>query len=228
MKYIYHHLGLGDHFTCNGIVRHYHETHGSITLFCYKHFEENIKFMYRDLKDFNTIGLSSDGEVDSYIYSNNLQNEVIRIGFDKLRAVKHLINTFDEGFYVSEKLPFSMRFEKYYVERNSVRENDLYNTLNPNNEPYIFVHEDPQRNMFIDRKRLRSDLKIITNDTKYLIFDYISLIERAIEVHVMQSSFKDMINSYKFDNVKFFLHNYVRSYDDYANTKGLNNFQILY
>ena len=26
MKYIYHHLGLGDHIICNGLVRHFKET----------------------------------------------------------------------------------------------------------------------------------------------------------------------------------------------------------
>ena len=105
---------------------------------------------------------------------------------------------------------------------------DLYKTLNPNDEDFIFVHEDPDRGMFLDKSRIRQDLKIIGNNKQFLIFDYIYLLSKAKEVHVMQSSIKDMINSYSFPNTKFILHNYVRNYDSYANTKGLNQFEVLY
>lgn len=228
MKYIYHHMGLGDHFTCNGLVRYYYKQFGEATLFCYKHFESNIKFMYRDLPNLHTIGLSSDSEVEEYIAKNNLHKDLIKIGFDKSRALQHQVETFDEGFYLAENLPFAIRFDEYFVERDMNKELELYNTLNPTDEDFIFVHEDPDRGMFLDKSRIRKDLKIIGNDKKFLIFDYLYLLDKAKEVHVMQSSLKDMINSYSFPNTKFFLHNYVRNYDSYANTKGLNKFEILY
>lgn len=221
-------MGLGDHFTCNGLVRHYYKQFDKVYLFCYKHFENNIKFMYRDLPNLYTIGLNSDIEVDEYILKNNLQDKLIKIGFDKSRALQHQVETFDEGFYLAENLPFSLRFDEYFVERDMEKEMELYNTLNPNDDDFIFVHEDPERGMFLDKNRIRQDLKIIGNDKRFLIFDYIYLISKAKEVHVMQSSLKDMINSYSFPNTKFFLHNYVRNYDSYANTKGLNQFEILY
>jgi len=221
-------MGLGDHFTCNALVRYYYNVFGEITLFCYKHFEENIKFMYRDLRNFHTIGLSSDQEVDEYIHKHNISDDLIKIGFDKSRSLRHLVETFDEGFYLSENLPFSLRFDGYFVERDLDREMLLYKTLNPKDEDFIFVHEDHDRGMFLDKSRIRTDLKIVGNDKKFLIFDYIYLIEKAKEVHVMQSSIKDMINSYSFPNTKLFLHNYVRNYDSYANTKVLNTFEILY
>jgi hypothetical protein len=221
-------MGLGDHFTCNGLVRHYYKQFDKIYLFCYKHFESNIKFMYRDLPNLYTIGLGSDIEVDEYILKNNLSNQLIKIGFDKSRALQHQVETFDEGFYLAENLPFSIRFDEYFVERNMDKEMELYKTLNPTDEDFIFVHEDPERGMFLDKSRIRQDLKIIGNDKKFLIFDYIYLLSKAKEVHVMQSSLKDMINSYSFPNTKCILHNYVRNYDSYANTKGLNQFEILY
>jgi hypothetical protein len=221
-------MGLGDHFTCNGLVRHYYKEFGEITIFCYKHFESNIKFMYRDLPNLHTVGLGSDIEVDEYISTNNLFNDLIKIGFDKSRALQNMVETFDEGFYLAENLPFSIRFDEYYVQRDMDKEMELYKTLNPNDDDFIFVHEDPDRGMFLDKSRIRQDLKIIGNDKRFLIFDYIYLLSKAKEVHVMQSSVKDMINSYSFPDTKFYLHNYVRNYDSYANTKGLNKFEILY
>jgi len=221
-------MGLGDHFTCNGLVRHYYKEFGEISLFCYQQYESNIKFMYRDLPNLKTIGLSSDLEVDEYISQNNLFNDLIKIGFDKSRALQHIVETFDEGFYLSENLPFSIRFDEYFVQRDMDKETELYKTLNPTDEDFIFVHEDSDRGMFLDKSRIRKDLKIIGNDKRFLMIDYIYLIGKAKEVHVMQSSIKDMINSYSFPETKFFLHNYVRNYDSYANTKGLNKFEILY
>ena len=184
--------------------------------------------MYRDLPNLQTIGLGSDNEVEEYITKNVLHDKLIKIGFDKLRSLQNQVETFDLGFYVAENLPFSIRFDEYFVERNMDKEIELYKTLNPTDKDFIFVHEDPERGMFLDKNRIRQDLKIIGNDKRFLIFDYIYLISKAKEVHVMQSSIKDMINSYYFPNTKFFLHNYVRNYDSYANTKGLNPFEILY
>jgi hypothetical protein len=221
-------MGLGDHFTCNGLVRYYYKQYDKIYLFCYKHFEDNINFMYRDLPNLQTIGLGSDNEVEEYITKNVLHDKLIKIGFDKLRSLQNQVETFDLGFYVAENLPFSIRFDEYFVERNMDKEIELYKTLNPTDKDFIFVHEDPERGMFLDKNRIRQDLKIIGNDKRFLIFDYIYLISKAKEVHVMQSSIKDMINSYYFPNTKFFLHNYVRNYDSFANTKGLNEFEILY
>ena len=48
MKYIYHHLGLGDHIICNGIVRHFKEIHKTVTVFCRPNYFTNVEYMYRD------------------------------------------------------------------------------------------------------------------------------------------------------------------------------------
>ena len=46
MIYIYHHLGLGDHIICNGLVRFLQKKHNQVSLFCYQHNIENVSFMY--------------------------------------------------------------------------------------------------------------------------------------------------------------------------------------
>ena len=51
--YIYHHLGLGDHFHCNGVVRFlckekYNKS--NVKLFAKKKYLEMIQFMYRDFE----------------------------------------------------------------------------------------------------------------------------------------------------------------------------------
>lgn len=227
MIYLYHHLGLGDHFVCNGLVRYYHKKFGKTTIFCKNHLANNIRFMYRDLNNMIVLALPDDGDVQAYIHSNNLQSQTITIGFDKIRSNKIVSTSFDQAIYEAENVPFSVRFDEFYIQRNLSREKQLFDQL-IKTDKYIFVHDDRDRGMNIDESRICGDLPILRNDTKYLITDYLTILENATEIHLMQSCFKDMINSYNMPKPKIFLHNYVRNYDEYANSKGLNNFEVIY
>lgn len=226
MKYLHHHLGLGDCFTCNSIVRHYYSLENELTIFSYNHYLVNVEYMYSDLPNLKIIGVNSDSEAESYVYQNNLRDSYIRVGFEKVLQLKNKCETFDETFYVGANIPYESRFEKHYIPRNLEKEKQVYYELNPTNEPFIFIHEDKDRGMRLDRNRIRKDLKIIENNKKYLVVDLLYLLENAQEIHIMQSALKDLVNFYKM-NGKCFLHNYVRGYDSFANTKGLNEFEIL-
>lgn len=226
MKYLYHHLGLGDHIICNGMVRYFYKILGSLTIFCKKTNYNNVKFMYSDLPNLNIIQVHDDSEVEFIINNNNIRNDTLKIGFNNmgLYVPKH---TFDVAFYILAGLDFRIRFEEFYMPRNLEQEFKVYNELNPKNEPYIFVHDDKSRGFSIDINKLPQNIKIIENDVKYSLFDMLTIIDRAEEVHVMQSSLKDLINSFRFDKPKFFLHNYVRGYGDDANSIGINKFEII-
>jgi hypothetical protein len=217
MKYIYHHLGLGDHIICNGLVRHFKETNDKIYVFSKPHNYENVKYMYRDDKEIEVLPIGEDYDVENYIQTNNIQEHVIKTGFWN----PFNCETFDETFYKNISIPFEFRYTKFFIERDMRLEKSILSELNPDNEKYIFTHN-------IDLNKVRSDLKIIENPTKYNIFNLISLIENAEEVHLMESSIKCLVNSFKFDKPKFFYHTYVRGYSGFHNTKGLNKFEIIF
>jgi len=217
MKYIYHHLGLGDHIICNGMVRFYQNTYNNISIFCKNHNYDNVSYMYRDNPLINIIKVLDDNNVNDYIIKNNIQNDVIFVGFNKLN---NKYNTFDEEFYESLNIPFLVRFDNFYIERDLDLEQKIIKELNPNNEKYIFTHN-------IDKSKINTNLKIIDNPVNYSIFNLISLIENAEEVHLMESSIKNLVNSYKMEKPNFFYHQYVRNYTPYLNTKGLNNLEII-
>jgi len=217
MKYIYHHLGLGDHIICNGLVRHYQKKYDNVTVFCKPQNFNNIVYMYRDNKNINVLNIGEDNDVKNYIQKEKINNDVIKVGFE------HLIGgeTFDECFYIGKSLSFNLRFEEFYIKRDLELEKKILLTLNPKNEKYIFTHN-------VNPNKLRKDLKIIENPTDYCIFNLLSLIENAEEIHLMESSLKCLVNSYKIENPKFFYHQYVRGYTEFHNTKGLNKFEIIY
>ena len=108
MKYIYHHLGLGDHIICNGIVRHYKELHKTVTVFCKPHYFTNVDYMYRDDDDIIVLPIGEDSDVINYINQHNLQLDLIMVGFGRTGSEQG--KTFDEGFYHTVNLPFFYRF----------------------------------------------------------------------------------------------------------------------
>ena len=51
MILIHHHLGLGDHIVCNGLVRNLIQKNQIYGIFVKKHNVDNVMFMYKDLKN---------------------------------------------------------------------------------------------------------------------------------------------------------------------------------
>lgn len=222
LKYVYHHLGLGDHIICNGMVRHFCKQYDNIVLFCKSHYYENINYMYRDLKNLEIFDYRNDTEVLAFIESNtSVKNNLIKTGFDKLDACLDRM-TFDEAFYNIINLDFSIRFNEFYFERNFDNENKVCEKLNPNKEKYVFVLDDPNRGFNIDMNKVTDKYKIIRNDFEFKMFDYIKLLENAEEIHMMQTGFLDLVNSYKMEKPKIYRHNYVRNYPPSIHSKGLN------
>jgi hypothetical protein len=213
--YVYHHLGLGDHIICNGLVRHYKEGNEKVFVFVKPHNFKNVDYMYRDDKNIIPLPIGEDSDVQKYIKDNNLENITVISGFRSFSECK-----FDESFYKSVNLPFEYRFKKFFFERDIKKEIEIYNELNPNNEPYIFVHG-------VNQEKIRKDLKIIENPTNHSIFDLLTLIEKSTEVHLMESSIKNLVNSYPINGPKFFYHRYIRGYSEEFNSDGINKFLII-
>ena len=220
MKYIYHHWGLGDHIICNGMVRHYYEKDNNIRLFCNKRNVTNIEYMYRDLNKIELFPFDYDIQCVKYIKENCIENDLIKIGHE--RCSPNFNIPFDMDFYRIAGLDFSIRFNKFYIKRDHEKEDEVFNSLNPNNEKYIFIHDDPSKGYIINTSRINANYKIIHNDMRFLVFNYIKLIEMAEEVHFMQSSFKELICSYTLKKPKLYQHNYVRNFNAYMNSVGLN------
>lgn len=221
MKYIHHHFGFGDHIICNGMVRHFYKQYGELSLFCYEHNLENVLYMYRDLDNFTVIGVNSDYEAKQYVLENNL--DCIEVGFSKLFNLMPKLPC-DKAFYQIAGLDFSIRFDEFYFKRDYEEEKKVLKYLNPDGEKYIFVHDDPSRGFELNLNKVNCKYKIIKNSKKFKIFDYLTLLENSEEIHFMQSSFKELICSYKMEKPILYQHNYIRNYGPELNTSGVNQF----
>ena len=211
--FIYHHLGLGDHFHCNGVVRfiinHQHKNK-KFKLFAKSKYYEMVKFMYRDIEDLKIIEISNNeeqekDEIESYIKDGDILE---KIGFDYFLKNKNQNKTIDMLFYEQFNIEYSRRFELTYWKRDHEKENRLYDLL-VNNPNYIFVHDDPSRGFTIPEKLLSKNYQIIKNSYEYSIFDYCKIIENAKEIHVMESSARCMMEYLNTSRAAHFLYDFV-------------------
>lgn len=223
---IYHHLGLGDTIICNGIINNYCKKFETLFIFCKPKFYTSVKFLYRNNPKVNIIP-ANDSEA-SIIYNYIHTDYKLLLGFNYLEQVisQYKLN-FDEGFYKIAGLNFEKRYSDFILNRDKQREDELYNKLNKLSGNYIFLHDDPSRNLIINRDFIiDKTLPIIKPDINITdnIFDYCKIIENATEVHVMDSSFKNLCESLTFKTEKIYYHTkYLRP----NMTKSKHNWNII-
>ena len=228
--YVHQHSRLGDMILCNGLIRVLSKKYGNyyLNIFCRSKHINLIKFMYRDQKKIKLIPLNESPElknekllikyegkfIKNYIKKNNIKKQkLVTVGFENYHKTKNL-NTdkkhpwpCDIVFYKQFNIPFKKRFTETYWIRNKQAEKKLYNKLIKKKEKYIFIHDDPNRNIYINDKFFdKSIKKIIRNDIKENIFNYGYLLENASEIHIMESSIRQIIEVLNIKTKKLYLY----------------------
>ncbi len=221
MKIIIHqHLGLGDMILCNGLVRYFIELRSNVSkflLFCKRRHLESIKFMYRDQKKIKLIPISDNPKnenknVKNYLKKINYNYEFIKIGHEFYNHTNNLNKDqnnpwpCDIIFYKQFNIPFEYRYKKSFWLRNFKKEKKLYTNLVGKNKNFIFVHDDPSRGFKIDTSKFNKKNLIIKNDYKYSIFDYCMILENAKELHLMESSFRQIVETLNIKSKKLYLY----------------------
>lgn len=204
------HTGLGDQIICNGMTRHFINQYDFVHLVVKAHTYEPVSFMYRDVPNITYI---IEGYLKNFLYKEKDWDKLIirLIDSDTQYA------SFDKAFYDRANLDFSLRWSNFHIERDYVREKEIFSTFNIEEGKYIFVHDDKRRNFYITddvvykNSNVDKGLPIIRPDD-YSFFDYPYLIENAAEIHCMESSFRCLIDHLDIKTNSFFYHNYVRNY----------------
>lgn len=208
--FFHHHLGLGDHILCNALVRHFADSHGTLGLFVRRRYLESVRFMYRDAPAIRLFAVRDDREVGAFL-RDWPQASCIRLGFEALDLSS---SSFAEDFYRQAGLDYTNRWHGT-VRRDPGREEFLFRSLIGDSGPYLFVHDDPGRGYVIDPARLPAGVPVVrprpglTNN----IFDYGLVLERAQEIHCMDSSFRHVVDTLGLTGPRLFLHLYAKGVD---------------
>ena len=195
MKYIYQHLGLGDHFICNGLIRTLIQPNENYILFAKLHNRASVLSMFSDLPNL-FVEIANDDHARSKIDHTSIIIGHIGWPFPGL--------SFEQSFYAQHNIPFINKWDAFHAPRSSNQ--ILLNT----NEPYIFIHDD---NRFkIDENRINSTYKAYRplRETTSCILDYVDLIRGAAEVHCIESSFAFMTDIMGL-NDNLYIHRYSRT-----------------
>ena len=197
--HIYHHLGLGDHFICNGLVRELIKDKDEPRLFVKHHNLETISQMYEDT-NLQFIGVSNDQEV------GNHRGFGIQIGFHNLS--QYDADAFDKQFYKLAGVPFGKRWSSFKVNRDKKKENSLIYGLNLP-EKFALLHEDESRGYVIDRNKINLPIVKVRPMGGFTMIDWLGVAALADEIHVIDSSFMFLLDSVD-TNVPLYIHRYSR------------------
>ena len=199
---IHHHLGLGDHFDMNGMVRYILEKFSDkVYVFSKSNYYEMIEFMYRDEPNIVVVwidkDLNEDQQVSAFLEKNK-QVFHVRIGFENYPTGKDVDENKNcwEYFYEQVGIDPSVRTEYFDVARDDKAEEALFAELNPYGVPFVFVHDDSERGYKIGYEHFPLGMHVIKNDSSINIFSFLTILEEANEIHCMESSFKTLIDLY--------------------------------
>lgn len=212
---IHHHPGLGDHIMCHGIVREYAKKYDRVGLFSLPRNHASVAFMYHDLTNLNVIS-ATEAETKELIAGNRGNgglgyDEVKIIGFEYLDRISG--EPLEKQLYKIAGVELSKKWSNFFVKRDLERERAFFENISPKSE-YVFLHQDLPKNFRIEKKLVDKKYKILEPGEHLTknIFDYCTIIEKAKEIHVIDSSFMFLIDCliYKSPEQKLFVHRYAR------------------
>lgn len=226
--FVMSHQGLGDQLTLYGYITEMKKEYPIIVYVIKENLLETVKKLFQDYNLIYFV-IKDDSDISpNYGFQDkeNLMKILQQFGFKNhfhychsLEPINDYIKTFftfTEIFYLQFNLNPELR-HYFNIKRDLKREKDLYDKVTSDlGKDYIVIHEDASRN-FIINKNFVSDLPIfyIGEDSKYksnVIFDYITLLEKAKEIHVFESFLSILIDQLKLQN-KIYLHSYLRDGD---------------
>lgn len=191
MVYIHHHLGLGDHIVCNAIVRRYCKEMQEVILAVKERNFQSVEKLYEDLDNIDYHVVESDMDCEC-----PAGHEYLRIGFENCRS------DWERSFYDQVGMDYGERFSGFFIDRDRGREVALESKLDLP-ERYAFVNRNASTG--VADIEVLSDLPIV--ELKALsssIFDWIGVLEKADEVHTIDSSIFQLVKQLSLKGKKVF------------------------
>jgi len=193
------HMELGDSLICNAITRHVVQARPKpVGLFVRRTFLPSTRFMYRDLGDDLVLLPAPPGFPPHERYKKMLEwmeaSDCVPVNCtmyqDSGYKADFFGQNFDQSFFRYAGLPLAEKWAGFKYARDESIE------IEPPREPYVFLHEIPERKMPVNRSFLPHGMKIIWPDwgRHPNIFSWRKVVEQATEVHVVNSSFLNFID----------------------------------
>jgi hypothetical protein len=197
---LHHHLGLGDHFVCNGMVNFLSDSYDLIYLPCKKNNFNTVQFLYSENNKVKIFKIDNSEFEEIYYFSKIVNIPIFRVGFQNCN-----INEWNTSFYSQLNLDFSIRYSRFQLPKNITNQDNLYNLLSKDN--YCLIHRESSEGKYqlnIDNKNKNVEVSI-ESDPYGNLLNYVKLIKNAKEIHCINSSFFHLVDSID-TNAKLFYH----------------------
>lgn len=207
------HHGMGDELICNGLVREYCKKYETVGIFCLKRNYPSVSFMYRDLANLRIHVVQTHSEryrfrlLNSFRFGQNRYDEIRAIDdYDQECGIR-----FERQVYKFFDVPLEKKWDSFFVERDAELEQATLAKTGVR-APFQFVHDDGR--FPLDRTLISQTLPIIepTKELTNNVFDCCGIIEQAAEIHVVDSSFINLVDllPYKNPAQRLYKHAYAR------------------
>ena len=185
------HFGLGDNLICLGLLRTLAANNPDVRyhLACLPQYFHSIAWMLQSSKNVFPTVVTSGREARQL--ANFLNATYQTIGIHNIN-----IKRFDESFYEEYGIPFVYRWSKAAAPPGPQSE-ALYKQLNPQNEPFILVcRTESGNNTYSLKIENLSKLKVIEiYPATHNIYDWTKLVESAVEIHSIDTSFLHFVEN---------------------------------
>ena len=194
---LYFHQGWTDIINCLALINYYRNLYDKIYLIIRNDSYELINFYTKDITNIQILYEEKQNIDDNGIqfvinkYNNINLNNVDFLGIgchDSSRRDQYnnkfrfIDNCFVKGFYLSYDIPYIERINSFNISRDYKLEEEIYNKfINLYGNDYILYHESIEN---YDTHKKIVNLNKISN----IYFDYIKVLENAIEIHLLDSS----------------------------------------
>jgi hypothetical protein len=216
------HLGIGDQVMTCGMVRHFLEHGYKVKIFARKSHQVTCEFLYRDVETglvtFEYVTTDNPKEIWGRIPQVQAEGYEIR-PIATYKVPTDMWNWFTVGpgkemanwshtSYIQGGVNPSYMKTKFKVVRDLEREQQVFEKFGLKKGEYIFVHESKERKRTI---KYPTELPVFNPDDHYReipnMFDYLTIIDNAKEVHCMTSSYAMLVELTEVgDKHKNFLH----------------------
>jgi hypothetical protein len=203
---LYHHLGLGDHFICNGIVHRLLELSvHEIWLPVKQRNQQCVTQLYSDYDQVKVIPVPELDQTQEIFSINHLSTQY-NIPLLKVSFNGNGIQEFDRVFYEQLGLDLKDRWNYFKMPNDDSKALRFFDEhINPNDR-YTLVHDTGSVGQFdLD---IQTDYRIVKIEPGYTetLLDWRYVIQRASEIHCIDSSVIHLADSLRLDASKLVYH----------------------
>jgi len=191
MIYIHHHLGLGDHIVCAAMIRELYKKYPHLELAVKDRNYSSIKHLFSDL-DITYHLVQNDQECVARYHTK----PTLRIGFNGVTV------DWEKSFYDQLGMEYSTRYDNFYLQRDPAREKSLEDNLDLPEE-YCFVCDTTSERTY-DLPTQSNLPKVKLEPITDSIFDWVGVIEKATEIHTVDTSVFQLIKQLRLGCKKVF------------------------